>query len=105
MLLIACEQPTNDSIDNSVKYKTLNRANRDKISIEVHWVSKSKISDKCKQLGAKPLTNTYAGCARSKPSDKSICEIYVVQPNGFNDDYRLEILGHEVYHCLGAKHD
>lgn len=30
--------------------------------------------------------------------------IYAAEPRNFNDHYRLEILGHEFWHALGAEH-
>jgi hypothetical protein len=30
--------------------------------------------------------------------------IYAVEPTNFNDHLRLEILGHEFWHALGAQH-
>lgn len=30
--------------------------------------------------------------------------IYAVEPQNFNDHFRLEILGHEFWHALGAEH-
>lgn len=30
--------------------------------------------------------------------------IYAVEPRNFNDDFYLEILGHEFWHALGAQH-
>ena len=43
------------------------------------------------------------GCAARNPDGKS-CVIYVVQPRNFQDDGRLAVLGHEFWHCLGARH-
>lgn len=70
-------------------------------TIETHWVSKHKIGEVCHSLGL-PDTK-FNGCARSKPSSH-ICEVYAVEPSSFDDTYVLETFGHEVWHCLGAKH-
>jgi hypothetical protein len=70
-------------------------------SIEAHWVSKKDIGEVCKKLGLE--TSQFNGCARSKPNS-AVCEVYAVQPTSFDDVGPLEVFGHEVWHCLGAKH-
>lgn len=34
-----------------------------------------------------------------------VCTIYFVPPKDFNDRDGLLILGHEAWHCMGAKHE
>jgi hypothetical protein len=36
--------------------------------------------------------------------DPSTQTIYAVEPRNFNDNFLLEILGHEFWHALGAEH-
>ncbi len=75
-------------------------------TIEVIWVPANKISEKCKSLGTVSggPGGEYAGCARSKPSNIRVCEVYAVRPKDFDDKNRLMHLGHEVWHCFGATH-
>ncbi len=43
------------------------------------------------------------GCARQNRSEinpKGSCEIVAIKPRGFDDARALEILGHELLHCL-----
>lgn len=42
------------------------------------------------------------GCAYPAPG---ACTIYVPKPRSFEDHERLELVGHEVVHCLGARHE
>jgi hypothetical protein len=86
-------------------YETTSRAKWDSTVIEIHWVTKSKISEACVNLGTSDSpTGGYAACARSKPNTTNVCEIYAVQPENFDDSNNLNSLGHEVWHCLGATH-
>lgn len=48
------------------------------------------------------LQHSAAGCAWGTTED---CRIVVVQPKDFDDHSRLGVLGHEVWHCLGARHE
>lgn len=72
-------------------------------TVEVHWLRKQDVGAKCKALG---LPDTmFKGCARSKPDNIKVCEVYLAQPTSFDDAFRLETLGHEVWHCFGAVHN
>lgn len=45
------------------------------------------------------------GCAVSFTSkENSICIIHAMEPKNFSDAPKLAILGHEFWHCLGARH-
>jgi hypothetical protein len=98
-LLIAC---------GPSEIKMYNMTSRDRwtvATIETHWINKSNIDSTCKKLGTNDEGATqYKGCARSKPGDMSICEIYTVRPEDFDDTDKLQSLGHELWHCLGATH-
>ena len=92
------------SCDNAGFYKSSSPPKWTTTTIEVTWlVSDEAVTQKCQELGL-PTTGAN-GCARSKPDNIAICEVYAVQPRDFNDSARLETFGHEVLHCLGAKHD
>ncbi|CAB4241108.1 hypothetical protein UFOVP228_34 [uncultured Caudovirales phage] len=71
--------------------------------IEVHWQRKQDVGNTCRDLGL-PSTE-FNGCARSKPTDVNVCEVYAVQPTSFDDTAALEVLGHETWHCLGSVHN
>lgn len=44
---------------------------------------------------------TYYGCSKQ---GLGTCDVYLQQPSDFNDVSRLATLGHEVWHCMGARH-
>ena len=35
---------------------------------------------------------------------KSVCTVFVMPPKGADDSTMIAILGHEVWHCFGARH-
>lgn len=47
---------------------------------------------------------TYACASVFIQNQRSICLIHTIEPNDFTDQVRLMILGHEFWHCLGARH-
>lgn len=99
LMLTAC----NDSTSN--RYDTVNKDTWTKTTIKVIWVNKSEIDKVCSDLGTKDGGGAqYGGCARSSPLEVNVCEVYAPQPENFNDDTALVNLGHEVWHCFGAKH-
>lgn len=98
LALAACSQ-------NTDQYDTTSKAKWDHTKVEIHWTNKDEVSDTCKSFGTD--TNgggDYNGCAFSKPNTTDTCEIYVVQPSKFDDQAALQVLGHELWHCLGATH-
>jgi hypothetical protein len=71
--------------------------------VAVTWYDKVEaVTQACQQLG---LPYQAAGCARTSPVDDTVCEVHAPLPASFEDKRRLEIFGHEVLHCFGAKHD
>lgn len=90
-LLAACQQ-SNDYTPSTHTTAT----------VHVYWQRNVAAADaKCKALG---LHGDAQACARSDPGNPAVCEIYAVEPHGFRDHDRLATLGHEFWHCLGAKH-
>lgn len=100
LLTVACSnQPTE-------VYQTTSKDKWKTTSIEIHWMSKTDVNNKCIQLGTVDGPSaSYAACARSKPDNESICEVYTTRPANFDDAVALETLGHEIWHCLGATHN
>lgn len=82
--------------------KTTQQPNRDRVIVYVEFVSDiDEISKFCPEL-----EGALYGCARSEQigPDEWVCRVKVQKPADFNDHPRLAVLGHEAYHCLGAKH-
>jgi len=76
------------------------KADRNDIAITVKWVPANKIDGACKAAGTKDGQH-FNGCAAS---GAKACTIYAVQPRSFADETGLKALGHEAWHCFGARH-
>jgi hypothetical protein len=103
--LSAC-QPSSPT---GVVYNMTSKSTWNTKTIEMHWMNEKQVNDTCIQYGTTSGGTGagigYEACARTKPSDPSICEIYAVQPSNFEDTKNLSTIGHELWHCMGAKHD
>jgi hypothetical protein len=94
---------------NEPYFETTRRSTIKQATIEVNWLpNEAAVSKKCLSLGTNDgppdSVPTYNGCARTKPTDVSVCEVYVVEPKDFDDKETLQVFGHEVWHCFGARH-
>lgn len=79
--------------------KTLSKATMDRTSVEIHWVKDvDALFEHCTQTPGIVIV----ACARR---EWWTCQVWAVQPDDFNDVAKLAILGHEIWHCLGAQHD
>lgn len=71
--------------------------------VRVVWLpSLNAVNHMCSKLMNQPVADDgsmIVGCYN--PVTKTI---YAAEPRNFNDHYRLEILGHEFWHALGALH-
>lgn len=106
MIVVALLLGCNPNV-TSTHYDTINKSKWNSTTIELKWVHKDLINDTCQRLGASdgpPAGGAFKACARSKPGNILICEIYISEPHSFNDISNLETLGHETWHCLGARH-
>jgi len=62
------------------------------VTVRVHWVEDPH--ERC-GVGAR-------GCAEIR---EGVCHVYAKKPRMWPDFDRMETLGHELMHCLGARHD
>jgi hypothetical protein len=76
-------------------------ADRGDVHVTVRWVEARAIDAACKQAGAKDGEH-FNACAASGPRE---CTILAVQPRNFEDADALKVLGHETWHCFGARHN
>lgn len=75
-------------------------ATRSRVTVNVVWLPTFRdVHALCAFLIENEPKNGYVGCY-----DPVTNTIYAVQPANFNDKTRLEILGHEFWHALGAEH-
>ena len=84
-----------------------------KANIEVRFMHPSRVNEVCQSLQMSDAdsfgtaTKPYNACAvvkRNTETRQTNCLVYAVQPSNFNDDKRLSVLCHEVWHCMGAFH-
>jgi hypothetical protein len=91
VLLVSC--------DKFYDYETTSKSTITTNTVTVKWFDSDKeVAEACVTEGLHHIAN---GCAFGTTSH---CTIYAVQPSSFDDKHRLEILGHELWHCLGATH-
>lgn len=77
-------------------------ATRTTVTVHVVWLPSFRATDAFCALSMPPKKDkslTIVGCY--SPHNQTI---YAVQPDSFNDNVHLEILGHEFWHALGAEH-
>lgn len=73
---------------------------RTTVTVRVIWLDSFKHVDVfCSWLAKETPQQSILGCY-----DPSTVTIFAVQPTSFNDVHKLEILGHEFWHALGAQH-
>lgn len=75
----------------------INKSSLTEVTVAVKWV---KTVDQLNSVCGSPNRLTY-GCAISLGNH---CTIHVIEPRDFNDVPLLAMLGHEFWHCLGARH-
>jgi hypothetical protein len=84
-----------------------------KANVEVRFMHPRRVNEICQSLQMSDgdslgtATKPYNGCAVVKRNNETLqtnCLVYAVLPSNFDDDKRLSVLGHEVWHCMGAFH-
>ena len=86
----------------SNQYPDKASSTRTTVTVHIVWLPHFKATNYwCSFLSGSliPTDGTIVGCY-----DPSTSTIYAVEPQNFNDLTRLEILGHEFWHALGAMH-
>jgi len=87
--------PTGTS--STFRYKVMTPPVLTELLFKVEWMTPAAVEARCGK-GAQ-------GCYIRNVAQENYIIIFAVQPADFNDEYRLLILGHEVFHGLGATHD
>ena len=82
----------------SAGFRHIKTVERHKFTVVL--TTQSKVNELCQ---APPGIN-YNGCQATDP-DTGGAYIVAVRPRDFNDRARLCVVGHEVMHALGAKHE
>jgi azurin len=79
----------------------LSKSTRTHSSVTVQWESHPyDVTEACREEGA-PMNMKIDGCAIQAGD---ACKIIAVEPSHWGDYRGLRILGHEFWHCAGAKH-
>lgn len=82
------------------QYKTLSKSTKTQVNVTIVWAATAAEVDAiCSKLLDRPATGSVAACYVPVTNT-----IYAVEPTDFNDDYHLMILGHEIWHSIGADH-
>ena len=90
ILIAACSDPG----------KATSMADRNDIVVTVEWQAPDEVDATCKAAGATDGEH-FEACAAS---GATACTIYAVEPRSFSDHTALKALGHEAWHCFGARH-
>lgn len=82
------------------QYPDQAKSNRTTITVNIVWLPNfNAVNAICSFLMRLKDDGLIVGCY-----DPSTQTIYAVEPRNFDDKLRLEILGHEFWHALGAEH-
>lgn len=82
------------------QYPDAAKSNKTTVTVHIVWLPNfAAVNAMCGFLAQTPVERAIVGCYNPKTNT-----IYAVEPENFNDHFRLEILGHEFWHALGAEH-
>ena len=84
------------------KYPDSAKSTRTTVTVHIIWLpSFNAVNHLCSFLAGHPIPTDgiIVGCY--EPQSQTI---FAVEPKNFDDSTRLEILGHEFWHALGASH-
>lgn len=84
------------------RYPSEAKSTRTTVTVNIQWLASLEAVNRfCSMLMGYPIPTNgrIAGCYQ--PGSQTI---FAAEPRSFNDGYRLEILGHEFWHALGAEH-
>lgn len=74
-------------------------ADKTTVTVNVVWLPSFAATDRFCQLPKHDENTIVYACYNPEKNT-----IYAVQPSSFNDHFKLEVLGHEFWHALGARH-
>ena len=82
--------------------KVATRLADDKGEVTVVWRygTQAWVNNMC---GGRPGGDDVFGCSMRDPNSDR-CVMFLVAPKDFQDRERLAVLGHELWHCTGARH-
>jgi hypothetical protein len=105
---LACSACATAPVDTGFQYardvgsRDATRLAEEKGEVTVVWRygTREWVNNMC---GGRPGGDDVFGCSMRDPgSDR--CVMFLVAPKDFQDRERLAVLGHELWHCTGARH-
>lgn len=84
------------------RYKVQKPSTGNYACVQIRWMPQEEI---IKRYGAAGITFVKRKNDGTPQSDEWQLMIVPLPTDGFNDHRSMEILGHELYHALGADHD
>lgn len=103
LLLAAC-QPAPEPTLKVKEYNTYVEPEQDRMTVQVVWLDDPTRYCALREGTLRNEKDKYLGCS-ALVAKGTVCEIAMAKPKDFNDNLNLEVLGHEVLHCMGAAHD
>jgi hypothetical protein len=100
-LLAACEKAPTPEVATYKEYTDIERKN---VTVQVVFLDEPTRYCETVVGTLRNEKSEYLGCSTYIKS-KNKCDIVMRKPTNFNDDLHMEVLGHELMHCLGANHE
>ena len=87
-------------------------SNSEGVLVNLQYLPALEVNRECSKQAGLPagagVSVFVQGCAILSPDPQTgnqMCTVIVVKPKGFNEHNSLMVLGHEVWHCFGARHE
>lgn len=77
---------------------------KDRMTVQLVWMDDPTKYCALREGTLRNGGESYLGCA-AVLAKGTVCEVVMRKPKNFNDGQTLEVLGHELMHCLGARHE
>src|SRR3954471_9663120 len=105
---LACSACATAPVDTGFQYardvgsRAATQLANEKGEVTVVWRygSREWVNNMC---GGPPGGDDVFGCSMKDP-DSDRCVMFLVAPKDFQDREHLAVLGHELWHCQGARH-
>lgn len=81
-----------------------------KSTVTLFFLTPKEVEEKCEsylsehRLKSNQVFKACSVLITTPESDTSVCEVVAPKPKNFADWKNLSLLGHEIWHCFGAKH-
>ena len=86
--------------DVGVRHASATGLDRGEVTVVWRFGTPEWVNNMC---GGKPGAQDVFGCSMSD-ANSDRCVVFAVEPRDFQDRDHLAVLGHELWHCQGARH-